>query len=107
MTFTLDIRTAEDLAAKAAGERSDRVKAECARRILAAADLPAQANLHGAASAGGLPPDQETAHAKFLEWVAGMRSACRAIIADRMLDPAMDENWPICPDAVRLLVSDF
>lgn len=87
--------------------RSDMVRAETTRRIYAVAQPHTQMNMTGARAAGLFDAGQEAAYAASVQWVANMRAACAAIIANPALDPFDDANWPKCPDNAKALAAAF
>lgn len=107
MSFTLDIKTADDKAAEAHAQRAEAVKVETTRRIDAVAKPHTRENMIGAQAAGVMTADQQAAYVASVQWIAAMRAACQAIIADPALDPADDANWPECPDEVIKLAEAF
>lgn len=106
MTFTLDIKTAEDKAAEALAAAKDAARRECRRRILAVCDETAQINLAAAVAAGLITgADLETYRAG-LAWVEAMR-ATWAGLAEAGADLADDANWPVVPDGVAELAARY
>lgn len=99
--------TAEDKTAQALAERARAVRAECAMRIFAVADQAAQMNLASAAAVGLLDADQIATYKAGLSWVAAMRTACGAAIADPDLDHTADAAWPAVPAGVAELARAF
>lgn len=119
MTFQLNIRTAEDLAAEAAAARSDAIKSECRAAILAVADETTQANIAQAGviftallaegetraealSAAGFEDGDLTRATEFRAWVAAMQGACRTAI-----ETGADPVWPDVPTGVSELAARF
>jgi len=105
--MTLTIKPAEDKTAEALAARGARIKAECKRRIYAAASAEAQMNIIGAQAAGQFDAPQQAAYAASVQWIADMRAACAAIVADPALDERNDANWPPCPSEVAALADAF
>lgn len=95
--------TAQQLAA----DRVIAVKAETTRRIDAVADPYARENMIGAAAAGVLTAAQQTTYAASVQWIADMRAACQALIADPQADFTDDANWPAAPADVVALAAQF
>lgn len=119
MTFTLNIKTAEDITAEAEALRAKSSKAECRARILDAVDEAEQANiaqagvLYAAMRADGVAAAEARAAVGFAEgdlatagawkgWVAAMQAECRRAIAD-----GDDPVWPALPDGVAELAARF
>lgn len=86
-----------------AGARRARVRAECAARIDAVADLPAQVNLQGAALAGLLSYEEAATFRAGIEWILDMRRAARALSAD----PGRFGDWPEAPAGFAALARRF
>ena len=107
MTFALAIRTAEELANAREVKRALRVKAETTRRIDAVAKPHTRENMIGAQAAGLMTTEQQAAYVAAINWIAQMRAACQAIIANPALDPGDDANWPDCPAEARRLAASF
>jgi len=106
MTFTLDIKTAEDRAAEALEAAKDAARAECRRRILDAVDETAQINLAAAVAVGLLSDEELSIYRAGLGWVARMRAAWGPI-AEAGKDPADDANWPAPPPGAAELAARF
>lgn len=107
MSFELEIRTAEDIEAEKAAARAVQVKSACRARIYAVASAEAQINIIGAKAAGDLDADQAAAYDASVQWIADMRAACQALIADVDADHTDDASWPDCPENVKALVAAF
>ena len=104
------------IAAAEAGVRVSAIKAECRRRIYAAASAETQMKM---ATAGALI-SSKTASARSddekkvlagieasLAWVAEMRGNVATLAADPALNIADDGNWPECPEAALEAVGMF
>ena len=96
--------------------RTSAIKAECRRRIYAAASAETQMNM---ATAGAFI-SSKTASARSeeekavltgieasLAWVAQMRENVATLAAAPELDISDDANWPECPDAALAVVGMF
>lgn len=90
-------------------------RAECARRILAAASANTQANMTAyattiaAKAANARTAEEAQALAAYVEavaWVAAMRARWPQLAADG-LDPADDANWPELPAEAAALAARF
>jgi hypothetical protein len=88
-------------------------RAECARRITAAASVVAQLNmlahatmLQGRASLSPSDKADLSAFAEATTWVAEMRARWPQI-AEQGLDPAEDGNWPQLPAAAQAFAARF
>lgn len=106
MTFSLTIRTADDIAAAALAERMEVARVECRRRIMAVCDETAQINLAAAAAAGLLSAGDLATYQTGLAWVAQMRAAWRPM-AEAGEDPADNAHWPAIPPGVADLAARF
>ena len=87
--------------------RARAVKAETTRRIDAVASPYARENMIGAAAAGALSAEQQAAYVASVQWIADMRAACQALIADAEADYTADANWPTCPPGAAALAAAF
>ncbi|WP_212525842.1 hypothetical protein [Actibacterium sp. MT2.3-13A] len=87
--------------------RIEAVKSETTRRIDAAAAPHTRENMIGAAAAGVLTASQQAAYAASVQWIADMRAACQALIADSTADYRADANWPPLPPEVAALAAQF
>jgi hypothetical protein len=99
--------TADSKQAAHQAQRTALVKAECRRRIFAAASDAAQTNLTAASSADLLDDQQKVAWVAALGWVSAMRAACIPLIADLDADHTADSAWPDLPDGVAELIEQF
>ena len=90
-----------------AAARAAEIKAACKRRIYAVASAEAQINIIGAQAAGNFDAAQEAAYAASVQWIADMRAACQALIADPTADHTDDASWPDCPPDVAALADQF
>ena len=106
MTFTLDIKTAEDKGAEALQAAKEAARSECRRRILDVVDETAQINLAAAVAAGLLSEEELSIYRAGLGWVAQMRAAWAAM-AEAGQDPAEDANWPAVPPGAAELAARF
>ena len=106
----------EVIAAAEAGVRISAIKAECRRRIYAAASAETQMNMATAAAfisskTASARSENEKAVLTGIEaslaWVAEMRGNVGALVADPELDVHADANWPECPDAALAVVDMF
>ena len=106
----------EVIAAAETGVRISAIKAECRRRIYAAASAETQMNMATAAafisskSASARSEDQKavlTGIEASLAWVAEMRGNVDTLAADPEVDVYADANWPECPEAALALVGMF
>ena len=104
------------IAAAEASVRTSAIKAECRRRIYAAASAETQMNMATAGAfissktASARSEDEKavlTGIEASLAWVAEMRGNVATLAADPELEVADDANWPECPDAALALVSQF
>lgn len=117
MSFT--IRTAEEVAAKAAAVRAQSLKADCRTRIISVASETAQANITraGARYAALRTDGSEQADAMdavgFVEgdmqriadltgWISDMQAACRTAIST-----GDDPIWPDEPESAADFVARF
>ncbi len=104
------------IAAAEAGVRISAIKAECRRRIYAAASAETQMNMATAAAF----ISSKTASARTegekailtgveasLAWVAEMRGKVATLAADPETDIHDDANWPECPDTALAVVAQF
>lgn len=101
------MKTAEDKAAEAQAAHVAAAKVETTRRIDAVAKPHTRENMIGASAAGVLTAEQQAAYIASVQWIADMRAACQAIIADPALDMHDDANWPECPAEVITLAEQF
>lgn len=122
-TFSTDRETAvalgypEDvIAAAEAGVRKNAAKAECRRRIYAAASAETQMNMATAAAVisakeASARTEDEAAILSGLDdaigWVAQMRGRVSELAVDAAHDIADDANWPPLPDGARDVVDKF
>lgn len=99
-----------------AGVRTSAAKAECRRRIYAAASAETQMNMATAAAfisskTASTRSENEKAVLTGIEaslaWVAEMRGNVGTLAADPELDVHADANWPECPDAALAVVCMF
>ena len=106
----------EVIAAAEAGVRVSAIKAECRRRIYAAASAETQMNMATAAAfisskTASARSENEKAILTGIEaslaWVAEMRGNVGTLAADPELDVLDDANWPECPDAALAVVGMF
>lgn len=96
--------------------RTPKVKAECRRRIYAAASAETQMNMATAAAVisakeASARTDEEAAILAGLDdaigWVAQMRSRVIELTDDAALNMHDDANWPPLPDGARDVVAKF
>ena len=122
-TLSVDRAGAEDLGypeeAIAAAEGSVQllaIKAECRRRIYAAASAETQMNMATAAAfisskTASARSEKEkavlTGIDASLAWVSEMRGNVSTLAGDAELDIRDDANWPECPDAALAVVEMF
>ena len=122
-TLAVDRRGAQSLgypeaviAAAEAGVRVSAVKAECRRRIYAAASAETQMNMATAAAvvsaktASNRSAEESAMLAglgQAIDWVAAMRARVVELAADPELDFLSDESWPDLPDGARDVVAMF
>jgi hypothetical protein len=122
-TFSTDRETAvalgypEDvIAAAEAGVRTHAAKAECRRRIYAAASAETQMNMATAAAVISAKEvsartEDEASILSGLDdaigWVAQMRGRVSELTGDATLDFQDDANWPPLPDGARDVVAKF
>ena len=106
MTFTLEIKTAEDKATEAQEALRQTARRECRRRILEVADETAQINLASAVAAGQLSDAELASYRAGLGWLTAMRGTW-ARLAAAGKDPADDGNWPEVPDGVKALFARY
>ncbi len=104
------------IAAAEAGVRISAVKAECRRRIYAAASAETQMNMAAAAAvvSSKTASNRSTEESAMLaglgqaiDWVAAMRARVVELAADADLDFLADESWPDLPDGARDVVAMF
>lgn len=122
-TFATDRETALALgypenviAAAEAGVRTNEAKAECRRRIYAAASAETQMNMATAAAVisakeASARTEDEASILSGLDdaigWVAQMRGRVLDLTDDITLDIQDDANWPTLPDGARDVVAKF
>lgn len=122
-TFAADRETALALgypenviAAAEAGVRTNEAKAECRRRIYAAASVETQMNMATAAAVisakeASARTEEEAAVLSGLDdaigWVAQMRGRVAEFTDDAALDIGDDANWAPLPDGARDVVAKF
>ncbi len=106
----------EAIAAAEAGVRTSAIKAECRRRIYAAASAETQMNMATAAAvvsaktASNRSADESAMLAglgQAIDWVAAMRGRVLELAANAELDFVADESWPALPDGARDVVAMF
>lgn len=85
---------------------ADKIKAEYRRRVLAVAPLDVQSELAGELAQGRGSPQRKKAHGDMLDWIAGMKTTAKALIAALDPDYKNDAKWPPVPADVRAL-NDF
>jgi len=104
------------IAAAEAGARVSAIKAECRRRIYAAASAETQMNMATAAAVisakeASARTEDEASILSGLDdaigWVAQMRGRVAELTEDAALDIADDANWPPLPDGARDVVDKF
>ena len=117
MTFTLDIKTAEDKALEAAQARANAIKAECRARILSEIPETVQMNIAQAVTTytatllrGGTKEEAEAASgledadfpvaAAGRQWITAMQAECR-----RAIEAGAAPAWPELPKGVGDLVA--
>ncbi|WP_341204783.1 hypothetical protein [uncultured Sulfitobacter sp.] len=92
------------------------IKAECRRRIYAAASAETQMNMATAAAvvsaktASNRSAEESamlTGLGQAIDWVAAMRARVAELAADADLDFRADESWPDLPDGARDFVAMF
>ncbi|WP_181892954.1 hypothetical protein [Falsiruegeria mediterranea] len=101
------IITADAKQSRLRARRTTLVKAECRRRIFAAASDTAQTNITAASSADLLDAQQKAAWVAALGWVQAMRAACLPLIEDPQADVTHDGAWPDLPEGVAELIEQF
>lgn len=122
-TLSIDRAGAEKLgypegsiAAAEAGVRMSAAKAECRRRIYAAASAETQMNMATAAAVisakeASARTEDEASILSGLDdaigWVAQMRGRVTELADDAALDIDDDANWPPLPDGARDVVDKF
>ena len=98
------------------GVRTSAAKAECRRRIYAAASAETQMNMATAAAvvsaktASNRSAEESAMLAGLghaIDWVAAMRARVVELAADPELDFLSDESWPDLPDGARDVVAMF
>lgn len=90
-------------------------RAECARRIEAAASDATQKNMAAyfallgikSASLSQAEADQVRAFAMAINWINQMRQTWRAMAAANEPDPTNDEKWPVLPAEAVTLAASF
>jgi len=106
----------EVIAAAEAGVRVSVIKAECRRRIYAAASAETQMNMATAAAVisakeASARTEGEASILSGLDdaigWVAQMRARVIELAEDAALDIGDDANWPPLPDGARDVVDKF
>lgn len=105
MTFSLEIETAEDLAAQAQEARAEAIRAECRRRILAVMDETVQMNMAADAAAGRFDENARKAYGAALAWRDAMRARAREFRQGRPGDFTIDAAWPVPAPAVADLAA--
>ena len=90
----------ESEAAKIAG------KSECARRILAVADLVTQTNLLANHSAGLLSEADAAIYVAGVQWIRDMQAAWPALV-EAGADLSDDANWPAVPEGAIELAERY
>ena len=85
---------------------ADKIKAEYRRRVLAVAPLDVQSELAGELAQGRGSPQRKKTHGDMLDWITGMKTTAKALIAALDADYKNDAKWPPVPTDVRAL-ADF
>lgn len=108
--------TEEAISAAEAAVHLAAIKAECRRRIYAAASAESQMNMATAAAvysskeASARTEDEVSILSGLDEaigWVAQMRGRVSELVDDATLEIADDANWPPLPDGARDVVDKF
>ena len=105
MTFSLEIETADEVAAQVQEARAGAIRAECRRRILAVMDETAQMNLAADAAAGRFDEAGGRAYGAALVWRDAMRARAREFRQGRPGDFTSDAAWPAPAPAIADLAA--
>lgn len=107
MTFSLSIKTADDLASEAISEHAKVVKAECSRRIYEVLDAPTVSNIQGIALMGELSAKDMEIFRSGQYWINDMLVASRAMATDINAQWQSDKSWPDIPNGLIDLAARF
>lgn len=105
LSWTINDKTAEELATETEAAQIAG-KTECARRILAVADLVTQTNLSANHSAGLLSEADAAVYVAGVQWIRDMQAAW-PVLVEAGADLSDDANWPTVPEGAIELAGRY